>query len=184
MANREQSIGTVNKTQIGLEKNRELQKRKRTEETEACRQARLQSARECKRRRHSIETNCERQLRLNKDRFYQKQKYSRELSQSRFQMTQQDYLSRFSNLESDSIEEQCWAKANILNFINLCVMFISQCTICHEAWPWKSKPNSPYVCSQCSRDKKSPKKFSHENSMIPLSIPDELQNLTQIEEMD
>ena len=124
MANREQSIGTVNKTQIRLEKNRELQKRKRTEETEACRQARLQSARECKRRRHSIETNCERQLRLNKDRFYQKQKYSRELSQSRFQMTQQDYLSRFSNLESDSTEEQCWAKANILNFINLCVMLL------------------------------------------------------------
>ena len=34
-----------------------------------------------------------------------------------------------------------------------------------------------------SRDKKSPKKFSVENSMIPSSVPPELRNLTQIEEM-
>ena len=60
---------------------------------------------------------------------------------------------------------------------------VSQCTTCWEAWPLKSKPRSPYVCSQCSRDKKSPRKFSLENSMIPSFIPDELQNLTQVEEM-
>ena len=60
---------------------------------------------------------------------------------------------------------------------------MTQCTICHEAWPLKSKPKSPYVCSRCSRDKKSPRNFSVENSLIPSSIPPELKNLTQIEEM-
>ena len=181
MANREQSIETVNKRQIRLDKNRELQKEKEQKKLKLVDKLDFKVP-ECK-RRHSIETNCERQLRLNKDRFYQKQKYSRELSQSHFQTTQQDYLSRFSNLESDRIEEHCWAKANITKFHKSFHYVISQCTICHEAWPLKSTPNSPYVCSQCSRDKKSPKKFSHENSMIPSSIPDELQNLTQIEEM-
>ena len=55
--------------------------------------------------------------------------------------------------------------------------------MCFEAWPLKSKPKTPYVCSRCSRDKKSPKKFSVENSMIPSSVPDELKKLTQVEEM-
>ena len=57
--------------------------------------------------------------------------------------------------------------------------------ICREAWPLKSKPMSPdcYICSRCSRDTKSPEKFSLENSMIPSPVPHELQNLTQVEEM-
>jgi hypothetical protein len=41
---------------------------------------------------------------------------------------------------------------------------VSQCTECQEEWPL---------------DKKSPKKFSS----IPLCVPHELQNLTQIEEI-
>ena len=60
---------------------------------------------------------------------------------------------------------------------------VSQRTVCFEAWPLKSKPKTPHVCSRCSRDKKYPKKFSVENSMIPSSVPDELKKLTQIEEM-
>lgn len=40
-----------------------------------------------------------------------------------------------------------------------------------------------YVCSRCSRDKESSKKFSNENSMIPSPSPPQLQGLTQIEEM-
>ena len=39
------------------------------------------------------------------------------------------------------------------------------------------------MCSRCSRDKKSPKKFSSENSMIPSPVPNELKDLTQVEEM-
>ncbi|CAB4021703.1 Hypothetical predicted protein, partial [Paramuricea clavata] len=40
-----------------------------------------------------------------------------------------------------------------------------------------------YICSQCARDTKSPRKFSRENAMIPSPVPTELQNLTQVEEM-
>ena len=56
---------------------------------------------------------------------------------------------------------------------------------CREAWPLKSKPKSAilYVCSRCSSDKKFPKKFPDENSMVPSCVPHELQNLTQVEEI-
>ena len=45
---------------------------------------------------------------------------------------------------------------------------ISQCTVCFEAWPLKSKPKASYVCPR---------------SLIPSSVPFELKDLTQIEEM-
>ena len=98
-------------------------------------------------------------------------------------MNQETYLSMFDNTNNGGIEEQCWAKANISKFHNSLQFHMTQSTICHEAWPLKSKPKSPYVCLRCSRDKKSPRKFSVENSLIPSSIPPELKNLTQIEEM-
>ena len=60
---------------------------------------------------------------------------------------------------------------------------VSQCTVCQEAWPLKSKPRSPYVCSRCSRDEKSPKILSSESSMIPSPVPNELKDFTQVEEM-
>ena len=94
-------------------------------------------------------------------------------------------MKEFDINKNGSIQEQSWAKSNINKFHKSVVFFISQCTICQEAWPLKSKPRSPdcYICSRCSRDKKSPKKFSLENSMIPSPVPHELQNLTQVEEM-
>ena len=62
---------------------------------------------------------------------------------------------------------------------------IVQCTVCFEAWPLKVKPKSilTYTCKRCASDKESPKKFSCENFMVPSKVPDELQDLTQIEEM-
>ena len=98
-------------------------------------------------------------------------------------MNREMYLSMFDNTSNGGIEEQCLAKANISKFHNSLQFHMIQCTICQVAWPLKSKPKSSYVCSRCSRDKKSPRKFSVENSMIPSSIPPELKNLTQIEEM-
>ena len=37
--------------------------------------------------------------------------------------------------------------------------------------------------SRCSRDQKSPKRFSDQNSMIPSCFRQELKNLIQVEEM-
>ena len=45
---------------------------------------------------------------------------------------------------------------------------VSQCTVCFEAWLLKSKPKASYLCSR---------------SLIPSSVPLELKDLTQIEEM-
>ena len=97
-------------------------------------------------------------------------------------INQYEYLSMFDSINNGSIEEQGWAQANISKFHKSMEYTVSRCTVCEEAWPLKSKPQLAYVCSQCSRDKKS-KTFSCENSMIPSSVPNELQNLTRIEEM-
>ena len=95
------------------------------------------------------------------------------------------YLNEFDAAEYGELHEQNWAKSNISKFHSSMEFSISQCTICKESWPMKSKPRTPdsYVCSQCSRDKKSPRKFSKDNSMIPSPIPPQLQGLTQMKEM-
>lgn len=61
---------------------------------------------------------------------------------------------------------------------------IYQCSVCFEAWPIKIPPKTDqFVCGRCKRDKGIPKRFSSENKMIPASVPVELQDLTQVEEM-
>ncbi|CAB4032530.1 ATP-dependent DNA helicase PIF1 [Paramuricea clavata] len=55
-----------------------------------------------------------------------------------------------------------------------------QCTMCKEAWPTRQNLASEvYICYQCKRDKKSPKKFSAENDMDPGTVPEQLRGLTQ-----
>lgn len=103
--------------------------------------------------------------------------------QAHTELDQQDYLTMFDITNNGGIEEQSWANTNINKFHKSMQYTVSQCTVCREAWPLKSKPKSPYMCLRCSRDKKTPQKFSCDNSMIPSSVPHELQNLTQIEEM-
>ena len=179
---RKRSEETDTNRQMRLQKDSESKKRKRSKETDSEQQIRLQKDSESKKRKRSEKTDTNRQMRLEKERLNKKQKRARKVSQPQQEINQQDYLNMFDNTNNGDIEEQCWAKAN--NKFNKSVQYIvSQCTECQEAWPLKSKPRTPYTCSRCSRDKKSPKKFSNENSMIPSSVPHELQNLTQIEEM-
>lgn len=85
----------------------------------------------------------------------------------------------------EPLHEQTLALEMMQKFHRSMKLTIYQCSVCHEAWPLKTKPKQPdkYVCSRCSRDKSIPKKFSIENSMIPSPVPKELQGLTQFEEM-
>lgn len=66
-------------------------------------------------------------------------------------------------------------------------MKIKQFRVCQEAWPvrriMKKSSDDKYICIRCKRDKKSPKKFSVENNMIPKTVPRQLWGLTQCEEM-
>ncbi len=198
--------------QTRLEKARENKRAKQATETEAKKQTRLEKAREYKRAKQATETEAEKQTRLENDRKYQAKKracesylattnvYKRkkhsdsshvhnssspEQTSTTKITNQQDYLKEFDINKNGHIYEQSWAKSNMNKFHKSVEFFISHCTICKEAWPLKSKPRSPdsYICSRCSRDKKSPKKFSHENAMIPSAVPHELQSLTQVEEM-
>ena len=174
---------TDSERQIRLEKDSLSKKSKRSEETDSERQIRLEKDRVSKKSKRSDETESQRQLRLEKESYDKKQKRAKEVSQSQHEINQQHYLNMFDNTNNGVIEEQCWAKTNINKFHKSVKYIVSQCTVCQEAWPLKSKPRTPYVCSRCCRDKKSPKKFSSENSMIPSKVPHELQNLTQTEEM-
>ena len=121
----------------------------------------------------AVETENERKITLDNDRKCQNRKRAEKsatLQQSSDNKikNQQDYLKEF-NIQNGSIHEQSWAKHNIDKFHKSFEFSISQCTIFRAAWPLKSKPRSHdnYVCSRCSRDTKSPRNFSFENSMIP-----------------
>ena len=150
-----QSVETGSKKQTRSENSRNYQKRKLVEETEKL--ARLANARQNKKKKCSGNSIT----------------------------SQQEYLKEFDIGKNGHIHEQSWAKSNIAKFHKSAEYSIIQCTICQEAWPLKYKPRSldNYVCLRCSKDKKSPKKFSVENLMIPSSVPHELQDLTQVEEM-
>ena len=199
-----QVVETQTEKQTRLKKATEYRKAKRAAQTENEKQSRLENAREYRKAKRASETEDEKQTRLGDVRNYEKRKRAQETEiekQARLasanqnkrkrlrastQITsQQDYLNKFDIEKDGSIHEQSWAKFNINKFSKSIEFFISQCTICQEAWPLNSKPRSPdcYICSRCARDTKSPRKFSLENSMIPSPVPTELQNLTQVEEM-
>ena len=55
------------------------------------------------------------------------------------------------------------------------------CPTCNESFP--SIVLVRGECRRCYSEKKSPKKFSSENNMDPGEVPDELQDLTEIEKM-
>ena len=178
------AMETENEKQHRLESGRNYNKRKQAVETETEKQTRLENAGNNKKRKQAVETTTEKQTRLENDRTYHKRKRAEATAIEKY-INQQDYIKEFDITKNGGIEEQCWPKSNINKFHKSIEFAISQCKICQEAWPLKSKPRSPeaYVCSQCSRDKKCPKKFSFENSMIPSPVPHELQGLTQVEEM-
>ena len=100
-------------------------------------------------------------------------------------LNQKTFLNAFDIVQNGPFHEQSWAKSNITKFHKSVQYYIYKCTVCHEVWPVKTKPRSLeiHVCSRCTRGKKSPKKFSIENSMVPSPVPTELQDMTQAEEM-
>ena len=99
---------------------------------------------------------------------------------------QQIYLSEFNVRPCGELHKQEWATLNMQKFHKSIKFRISLCQCCHEAWPLhikSKKEKHPCICTRCLRDKNDTKKFSSANSLIPSPVPEELQNLTQIEEM-
>ena len=98
---------------------------------------------------------------------------------------QQKYLQHFDSALYGPLHDQSWAKANIHKFYTSLQYSVNQCAICKEALPLQrsASASSSYPCARCVGDKQAPKKFSVENSMVPGQVPEQLQNLTQVEEM-
>ena len=162
-----QQVRLTNKefqTASRLDKARERMKRKRGAETTSQKQSRLENARNYQKQKRTQETPHERQTGLESARKYRKIKPTEDSHvqiQSEIEtqiLSQQDYLKKF-DIKNGGIHEQSWAKANINKFHKSVRFSISVCSVCQEAWPLKSKPRIPYVCSRCSRDKKISKKI-------------------------
>lgn len=56
---------------------------------------------------------------------------------------QKQYLNNFEYPENGMLHEQSWVKQNILSFHKSICYIVFKCTVCHEAWPMKSKPRKP-----------------------------------------
>ena len=132
--------------------------------------------------KYSNETESEKSIRHKKAREHRK---NMGCQRNEKVVTQDEYLSQFDVATHGNLHDQSWAKSNMSKFHNATRFIVCQCIICYEAWPLKSKPKclDKYICSRCSRDKKTPKKFSAENLMKPSPVPPELQGLSQTEEM-
>ena len=163
---------TENEKQSRLENAREYRKAKQASQTENEKQSRLENAREYRKAKRASQTEDEKQTRLGNVRNYEKRKRAQQteiekqatlnasanqnkrkrLHASTQITSQQDYLNKFDIEKDGSIHEQSWAKVNINKFSKSIEFFISQCTICQEAWPLNSKPRSPdcYICSRCA----------------------------------
>ena len=137
------------------------------------------------RKQISNQTDFQRQNRLERKRQCNKKRKAEKTPLLNNTDVQREYLRNFNVTDHGMLHDQTWAKENILNFHKSMLYFMYKCTVCHEVWPVKSKSRSPqtYICFRCMRDKKSPKKFSIQNSMIPSPVPLELQDMSQVEEM-
>ena len=149
----------VSEREIRLRKDSMSKKKKRSVETASETKNRLQNNNVYKKTKQSKETVSEKQSRLQKDSAYRKKKRLAETDNERGIRLEKDRLHKKDKISNGGIEEQCWAKANIIKFHKSVQYNVSQCTVCWEAWPLKSKQRSPYVCSRCSRDKQTLKSF-------------------------
>ena len=149
-------------------------KKQLSQETTEKRQERLAKIRANQKKQLTTETAEKRQERLAKRRANYKK-----------QSSQQSAKEREERLVDSPIHEQTQAKHSIDMFHNSNIYTVYQCSLCQEAWPINFTPrlHNQYQCSRCTNDKELPKKFSKENSMIPSSVPPQLEGLTQVEEM-
>ena len=177
---------------VRLQLHKERQRRNRACESQTQKHIRLQKQTERRKLRKLNETEAERSIRLERERLRKREQRQRQSkSDGRHSgnccanTSQEGFLNEFDNDKNGKINEQGWAKSNITKFNKRTKHTIYQCTLCKEAWLLKATPNnkSSYVCARCTRNKGVPKKFSVSNCIVPSSVPLQLQELTQTEEM-
>ena len=164
-------IETENQRQNRLQKARDYKKKMISNETETDREIRLQKNNALQKRKRAEQSPIERQKRV--DKVKENMRIKRQKNQQVTVLSQEDYLNEFDSVKYGKLHEQTWAQTFTSKFFRSIEFSIFQCTVCHEAWPLKSKPRSPdtFICSRCSRDKKIQKKVFNRKFYDPFSYP-------------
>jgi hypothetical protein len=102
---------------------------KRAQETETEKQSRIENVREYKKEKKDAQLESGQETPV--------EMQSSHLTSANQIRNQQDYLNKFDIKKTGSIHQQSWAKFNINKFHKSTQFFITQCTICQEAWPFK-----------------------------------------------
>ncbi|CAB4427789.1 unnamed protein product [Rhizophagus irregularis] len=161
---------TPEQRQARLNRESERKRQKRAKESENKRNERLESLRKRRNNKKEMEKDDERVIRLahesNRKRVLRTQPDNRNMhvrSTSSTTISEDDHkvLQKFRN-KMDNIQ-------------------YNTCPECNERIPDMTLIKGE--CHRCHNDKKTPKKFSADNNMDPGEVPDELQGLTDIEEM-
>ena len=151
-----------------------LRKRKNREnETSAQRQQRQERDKVSKRMKRATESDEQRDKRRNNDRTRKR------LSRLNDRTNHQD------TVRSNVIEDNCLPKSDqkLLHDFRKKLDRLSNnlCPVCNECFP--SIEIVEGKCRRCYGEKNNVKKFSARNNMDPGEVPEELRDLTQIEEM-
>ena len=170
-----------------------LRKRKEKEsETSEQREVHRVLDRENKRVKRAAETAEQREVRLRKRREqYHKKKETHALKSADVRLNRQDEPRMQDGMQDKTDKTQildtneCHLPESdrnlLLNFrTKVNDLTNNLCTVCNERFPFNLIQNA---CHRCNRDKNLVKKFSASNNMDPGDVPEDLQGLTEIEQM-
>src|SRR4051812_27331960 len=165
---------TPEQRETRLKRERERKRQKRAEETDEVRETRLTRAREQKNRRKETESIDERETRLEHEREYRRTTRNSRQTQIHQETLEPNQVG-VTNINED--EHRVLQKfRNKMDNIEY-----KLCPVCKERIPLMVFEKG--MCRRCNKEKKTPKRFSEDNNMDPGNVPEELQGLTEIEEM-
>ena len=141
------------------------------------------------RERHLLESEDEIQLRQQTN--AARSRESRQRNQEAQTTLRHQYLHQEGWTDPQrQLHQQPWVMNSMSSFHNKQTKWKQKlCTVCHEVWPTRGNHresvdlNNSHICTRCKCDKGEPKRYLQLNDMDPHTVPECLQNLTQIEEM-
>lgn len=182
---------TPSQHETRLARQRENNQRKRGREDAEEREARLSRDNERKRAKLAMETDEQREKRLNDSR--KRRTYLNNLGRNQDQDLNPQQLPQQNSGQAHSgtgtrdkplpADELSGFERDLLKKFRSKVDKLKHtlCPTCNESFPSITLVKGE--CRRCHAEKASPKKFSAENNMDPGEVPDELQDLTEVEEM-
>ena len=204
------ALETTEQREKRLGTNRKQAALKRASETGHERERRLRSMRELAAKKRATESSQEKELRLRgrRERAAVKRhsenrpetvetgrrNETRKAADNRrrneraalFEAQRNEYLHNrgWANPENRGLHHEEWAQEEMAAFHRFEENLRHyHCVICKEAWPLSASRQQIFTCSRCKRDRKPCRLYSAENDMDPGSVPAELQDLSEVEEL-